>query len=45
MQVSDQNPEGRYEALQKYGRDLTELAETGRLDPVPAGRRKYTARW
>jgi ATP-dependent Clp protease ATP-binding subunit ClpB len=32
--VSDQNPEGKYEALEKYGRDLTQLAREGKLDPV-----------
>ncbi|WP_069789333.1 ATP-dependent chaperone ClpB [Cyanobacterium sp. IPPAS B-1200] len=32
--VTDQNPEGKYESLQKYGRDLTELARKGKLDPV-----------
>ncbi len=32
--VTDQNPEGKYDALEKYGRDLTELARTGKLDPV-----------
>ena len=32
--VTDQNPEGKYQALEKYGRDLTELAERGKLDPV-----------
>lgn len=32
--VSDQNPEGKYEALEKYGRDLTEAARQGKLDPV-----------
>jgi ATP-dependent Clp protease ATP-binding subunit ClpB len=32
--VTDQNPEDKYEALKKYGRDLTELAERGKLDPV-----------
>ncbi len=32
--VTDQNPEGRYEALTKYGRDLTDLARKGKLDPV-----------
>ncbi|MFZ3385157.1 MAG: ATP-dependent chaperone ClpB, partial [Candidatus Methanoperedens sp.] len=31
---TDQNPEAKYEALKKYGRDLTELAERGKLDPV-----------
>jgi ATP-dependent Clp protease ATP-binding subunit ClpB len=32
--VTDQNPEERYQALEKYGRDLTQLARTGKLDPV-----------
>ncbi|MGI0501344.1 ATP-dependent chaperone ClpB [Limnospira platensis CENA597] len=32
--VTDQNPEGKYEALEKYGRDLTEAARMGKLDPV-----------
>lgn len=32
--VTDQNPEGKYDALEKYGRDLTELARNGKLDPV-----------
>jgi ATP-dependent Clp protease ATP-binding subunit ClpB len=32
--VTDQNPEGKYQALEKYGRDLTALAERGKLDPV-----------
>ncbi len=32
--VSDRNPEGKYEALEKYGRDLTALARAGKLDPV-----------
>jgi len=34
QKVSDQNPEGKYESLTKYGRDLTELARLGKLDPV-----------
>jgi ATP-dependent Clp protease ATP-binding subunit ClpB len=34
QRVTDQNPEGKYQALEKYGRDLTELAEQGKLDPV-----------
>jgi len=34
QKVSDQNPEGKYESLEKYGRDLTELAREGKLDPV-----------
>jgi len=32
--VTDQNPEGKYQALEKYGRNLTELAREGKLDPV-----------
>ena len=32
--VVDQNPEDKYQALEKYGRDLTEDARRGRLDPV-----------
>ena len=32
--VTDQNPEDKYQALEKFGRDLTELAEQGKLDPV-----------
>ncbi len=34
QRVTSQNPEGTYQALEKYGRDLTELAEQGKLDPV-----------
>ncbi|MEY4635582.1 MAG: Chaperone protein ClpB 1 [Acidobacteriota bacterium] len=34
QRVTDQNPEGKYAALEKYGRDLTELARKGKLDPV-----------
>ncbi|KAL6985187.1 Chaperone protein ClpB3, chloroplastic [Sarracenia purpurea var. burkii] len=34
QRVTDQNPEGKYEALDKYGNDLTELARHGKLDPV-----------
>ncbi len=34
QKVSDQNPESRYAALEKYGRDLTEQARAGKLDPV-----------
>ena len=34
QRVTDQNPEAKYEALEKYGRDLTELARRGKLDPV-----------
>jgi ATP-dependent Clp protease ATP-binding subunit ClpB len=32
--VTDQNPEDRYQALERFGRDLTEQAENGKLDPV-----------
>ncbi len=32
--VTDQNPEEKYQALQRYGRDLTDLARQGKLDPV-----------
>jgi len=32
--VTDQNPEDKFQALEKYGRDLTEAAAQGRLDPV-----------
>jgi ATP-dependent Clp protease ATP-binding subunit ClpB len=34
QRVTTQNPEATYEALQKYGRDLTQLASQGKLDPV-----------
>ncbi|KAI6680331.1 hypothetical protein NL676_034212 [Syzygium grande] len=34
QRVTDQNPEGKYEALEKYGSDLTEMARRGKLDPV-----------
>ncbi len=34
QKVVDQAPEARYEALEKYGRDLTEQAKSGKLDPV-----------
>ena len=34
QKVSDQNPEVKYESLEKYGRDLTEFAREGKLDPV-----------
>jgi ATP-dependent Clp protease ATP-binding subunit ClpB len=32
--VTSQDPEGTYQALSKFGRDLTEAAEAGKLDPV-----------
>jgi ATP-dependent Clp protease ATP-binding subunit ClpB len=34
QRVTSQDPEGSYQALEKFGRDLTELAEQGKLDPV-----------
>jgi ATP-dependent Clp protease ATP-binding subunit ClpB len=34
QRITSQNPESTYEALAKYGRDLTELARKGKLDPV-----------
>jgi len=34
QQVTDQNPEEKYQALQRYARDLTDLARKGKLDPV-----------
>jgi len=32
--VTDQSPEDKYQALEKFGRDLTQAAEQGKLDPV-----------
>ncbi len=34
QRVSDQNPEDKYQALEKYGKDLVELARAGKMDPV-----------
>jgi ATP-dependent Clp protease ATP-binding subunit ClpB len=34
QRVTNENPEGTYQALERYGRDLTELARKGKLDPV-----------
>ena len=34
QRVTDANPEGKYQALEKYGRDITDLARKGKLDPV-----------
>ncbi len=34
QRVTDQNPEGKYMALERYARDLTQLAMQGKLDPV-----------
>src|SRR6516162_5006699 len=34
QRVTDQNPENKYQTLEKYGRDLTEAARKGKIDPV-----------
>ncbi len=34
QRVTDQNPEGKYQTLEKYGRDLTQAARRGKIDPV-----------
>jgi ATP-dependent Clp protease ATP-binding subunit ClpB len=34
QRVADQNPEDKYQALQRYGRDLVEIARLGKIDPV-----------
>ncbi len=34
QRITDQNPEGKYQALARYSRDLTDLARKGKLDPV-----------
>jgi ATP-dependent Clp protease ATP-binding subunit ClpB len=34
QRVTDQNPEGKFQALERYAKDLTELAQRGKLDPV-----------
>jgi ATP-dependent Clp protease ATP-binding subunit ClpB len=34
QRITDQNPEGKYQALERYGRDLTALARQNRVDPV-----------
>ncbi len=34
QRVTDQNPEEKYQALQRYSKDLTEAARKGKLDPV-----------
>src|SRR5262249_5794201 len=34
QKVTDQNPEAKYQALERYARDLTELARRSKLDPV-----------
>ncbi|MBL9154382.1 MAG: ATP-dependent chaperone ClpB [Verrucomicrobiales bacterium] len=34
QRVSDQDPEGKYQALEKYGTDLTAIARRGKIDPI-----------
>ncbi|HXM17785.1 MAG TPA: ATP-dependent chaperone ClpB [Candidatus Tumulicola sp.] len=34
QRITDQEPEGKYQALERYGRDLTELARQNKIDPV-----------
>jgi len=34
QRITDQNPEDKYQALQRFGKDITELARKGKLDPV-----------
>jgi ATP-dependent Clp protease ATP-binding subunit ClpB len=34
QRITDQNPEAKYQALERYAKDLTELARRGKLDPV-----------
>ena len=34
QRITDQNPEDKYQALERYGKDITELARRGKLDPV-----------
>src|SRR5256714_1522370 len=43
QRVTDQNPEDKFQALEKYGRDLTALARQGKIDPV-IGRNEETRR-
>ena len=40
QRVTDQNPEDKYQALDRYGRNLTQLARQGKLDPVIGRDRK-----
>src|SRR5438445_4740644 len=43
QRVTSQDPEGTYQALSKFGRDLTEAAEQGKLDPVNGRARRVAA--
>ena len=40
QRVTDQNPEAKFQALEKYGKDLTDLARKGKLDPGDRPRRR-----
>ena len=44
QRVTSQNPEATYEALERYGRDLTQLASAGKLDPVIGREREICGR-
>jgi ATP-dependent Clp protease ATP-binding subunit ClpB len=44
QRVTDPNPENKYQALERYGRDLTELARRGKLDPGDRARRRSAPR-
>jgi ATP-dependent Clp protease ATP-binding subunit ClpB len=43
QRITDQNPEGKYQAIERYSKDLTDLARKGKLDPV-IGRDKEVRR-
>jgi len=43
QRVTDQNPEGKFQALEKYGKDLTDLARKGKLEPRHRPRRRDPA--
>ena len=41
QRVTDQSPEDKFQALEKYGRDLTALARQGKIDPVIGATKKF----
>jgi ATP-dependent Clp protease ATP-binding subunit ClpB len=43
QRVTDQDPEGKFQALEKYTRDLTALARRGKIDPSSAATRRSDA--
>ena len=45
QRVTSQDPEETYQALEKFGRDLTEAAEQGKLDPVIGRDEECGASW